>query len=427
MTDLHLNKQAYKSVMSRNDSLLPFRIVDFMNAFSYMVDECVNKIKPDLVVIGGDVYDTDTPNISVRKFFNDQISKLLKAKIPLIILTGNHDINRKNHALQDLQELKLKTVLVIDKPTITVYKDTQLFLFPYSLEVEQQKIAIKDEFNNFVQEIHAKKDGKPSIFFGHFGVRGAAINEYSEDVDIDVNEDEITNTTTTAVVKKDYKNTNKDDIDCDDLDSIGADYVILGDYHKHQTLNTKKCIAMYAGSIEKTTFSEISQKKGFVVYNSDAESKGKMGKCSFVEYPNCRPMLELKGNFIDFKAAFKKIDYSKYSEAIVKLKFIGTKAEDADLSAGLESFKKEIREKINPVHIDLVKFKVNDEEQIKEEQEATKLENTIMESGHLSNADVIAGAKEEITGRVKDQQEAILTINLADEIYQETVQKMAGE
>jgi exonuclease SbcD len=415
--DVHLNKAVYKGVMDRDNSLIPFRSVDFMKAFKYVVDKCVNELKPDLFVIPGDIYDNWEPSNKVRGFLSSQLRKLTEAKIPIIILIGNHDISRKDHSLRDIQELGLKSIRIVDMPMIVTYKDTQLFLFPYSLDVEQKKKTIKEDFLDFVKEISAKKNEKPSIFFGHFGVRGASINQYSGDSDDDDDDDIFTDTTTTHV--KEYKNRNPNDIDCDDLDSIGAEYVILGDYHKHQILDTKKCIAMYPGSIEKTSFAEVNQKKGFILYDSESTPQNKMGKCSFIEYPNCRPMLELKGNFADVKDAFKKIDCSKYQDAIVKLRFTGTPSELIDFSAGMEALKKEIREKINPIHI----YFINKSKDEKQEEEATKLEQDIMENGQLSNDDVKEVVKEVIRERVKDEKEMALTFDLADEIYQETAGK----
>jgi len=407
--DIHLNKSLY-GVMDKNDPQLPFRTVDFMKSFDYMVNKCINDLKPDLFVIPGDVYDKcSRVSDTVRGFFSSQLSKLASAKIPVIALVGNHDISKKNHALKDIGELKLKNIMVIDEPKIVVFKNVQLFLFPYSLDVEQQKKTIKEDFNDFLKEIHAKKTDMTSFFFGHFGVRGALINEYGDDSDEDV----FTNTTTTSA----YKNKNPDDIDCDDLDSIGADYVFLGDYHKHQVLKTKKCIAMYPGSIEKTSFTEIDQKKGFVFYDSDAEEVKDYGKCRFIEYPNCRPMLELNGNLVSMKEMFKKVDCSKYQDAIVKLKFTGLPSELIDYSSGEEMFKKEIREKLNPVYIDFVN-KAKDE---KKEQEATELEQSIMENGHLSNNDVKEVVKEIIKERIKDEKEIKLINDLNNEIYSETV------
>ena len=411
--DNHLNKAVYKGVMDRDNPQIPFRNVDFMNGFKFAVDTCIDELKPDMFVIPGDVYDNHLPSNEVRKFFSAQLSRLTKAKIPVIILVGNHDIYKKNHGLQDIQELQLKTIVVLDKPTITAYKDTQLFLFPCTFDVEQKRKTIKEDFSDFVKEIQAKKDDRLSIFFGHFGVRGASINQYRGDEEDVEDIDTMTNTTTT--VMKNFKNKDENNISLEDLDSIGADYVFLGDYHQYQTLNTKKCVAMYSGSIEKTSFSEVGQVKGFILFDSEIESKNKRDKCRFIEYPNCRPMLELKGNFLDIQAAFRKIDYSKYQDAIVKIRFNGNSSELVDYSSGLDALKKEIREKVNPIHL----YSINNTKDDQQEQAATQLENDITENGHLSNDDVRDVAKEEIRERVKDEKEMALTLALAEEIYQE--------
>lgn len=419
--DLHLNKTVYKSIMDRTLINLPFRNVDFMNSFRYIVDECV-KIGPDMLVIGGDIYDHYEPSNEIRGFFSNELSKLINAKIPVIILTGNHDICKKHHALKDIQELKLKNIMVVDTPMILNLKGMQFLLFPYSLDIEQQKKTIKEEFNDFIERVQKeRKPELPSMFFGHFGVKNATINQYNEDTD----EDEITNTTTTTIevlskkITKDFKNRNDNDIDPADLDRLNVDYVVLGDFHKHQILDTKKCIAMYTGSIEKTSFSEVQQQKGFVLYDSDMETDSKMGKFRFIEYPNCRPMLEMKGNMVEIKDIFKKVDYSKYQEAIVKLVFTGTSLELVDFSSDLENFKKEIREKLNPIHIDFINKCNNTEQEVK----ATKLEKEIMSKGHLSNDDVVEVVKEIIKERLTDEQDIQLAINLADEIYKETIVK----
>ena len=418
--DIHLNKVIFKGVMDRDIPALPFRNVDFMKAFEYVVTECINNLKPDLFVIPGDIYDNFEPSNEVRGFFSSQLSRLTEAKIPVVIIIGNHDVCKKHHGLKDIQELKLKNIVVVETPMIKVFKDTQLFFFPYSLEVEQKKKTIKEDFHDFVKTIQAQKNGMPSIFFGHFGVKDASMNQYNDE-----EEEVVTDTTTTlmpsevkkVIVSKDFRNQNPNDISCSDLDSIGADYVILGDYHKYQSLDTKKCFAMYPGSLEKNSFSESTQKKGFVLYDSEAKEEGKFGKCRFIEYPNCRPMKEFRGNLTSIRKEFIEMDYSKFQNAIVKLTFTGTQNELIDFSTNMEAFKKEIREKLNPIHI----YFINKADDAEMTQEASKLEQEIMDKGHLSNDDVVDVAKEMVKERITDEKEKALTIDLADEIYKETV------
>lgn len=418
ISDCHLNKAVYKPVLDREWVNLPFRTADFMRSFQYMVDECI-KLKVDLVVIPGDVYDNYDPSNEVRGFFSGQMCKLSDAKIPVLILIGNHDVCMKHHALKDIKELGLKNIKVYEEPAILDYKEHRFLLFPYSLDIEQKKITIKDEFNKFLDKVNEKeKTSSPVLFFGHFGVRGGKMNDYIDTVkSANVLEDLITNTTTTEIkVKKEFINNNVNDISCADLDKLGADYVILGDYHQHQVLKTEKCIGMYTGSIEKTSMAERNQSKGFVLYDSEAEEIEFLGKCRFIEYPKCRPMIELKGDFMSIKQQFADLNYSTCQDAIVKIYFEGNTEDLVNFSVGLEPFKKEIKERTNAIHVYHEQFVKNEEQELK----ASIIEQQIMEKGHIEETDVIDVVKEMISEQIDDEKECQLTIALAEKIYEET-------
>lgn len=398
ISDLHLNIVVYTKIYDSEYVGLPFRNGDFMRAFQWNVDKCINEIKPDLVVIGGDVYDYYEPTNEVRGFFSNQIERFIEAKIPVIILIGNHDVCSKHHALKDIQELKLKSIRVIEKPQIIKYKDTQLLLFPYSLDIERKVVSIKEEFNKFVAEFKSKDDKSPAVFFGHFGVRGGTLSEYNVQK-------------ANVKIEKSFLNTNDKDVSVEDLDTIGAGHVILGDYHQHQVFDTKNCHAMYTGSIEKTDFSEIKQPKGFILYDSDGKDNGKYGKCQFIAYPNCRPMIELKGNMIDMKKQFSEIKYENYSKAIVKFSFVGTKDESIAFSLGLREFKRDIVEKISPIHM-VHEQKIRN---VQQEKEVTELQNEIIANGNVEEDQVLNVLKEMIEEREKDDAEReILKLEMAD-------------
>ena len=415
--DLHLNKAIYKGVKDRNDPSLPFRSVDFMRSFEYIVDHCINELHPDLFIIPGDVYDHPAPSNRVRGMFSSQLQKLTKAEIPVIILLGNHDVFLQNHALTDIKELGLKHVKVVEHPSIISYKTSKLLLFPYSLDVEQKKVTIKEEFTKFLAKIKEKDDGTPSLFFGHFSVHGAKMNEYVVD-DLLTDTDTDTTTTTTEIpasAKRDYINKNPNDIKVSDLDKIGAEYVFLGDFHEFQILNTKKCIAIYGGSIEKSDFSEITQKKGFLWYDSEAEVEGQMGKCRFIEYPNCRPMMELNGTLDVVKKQLDKYNAKDYQDAMVKIVFEGTSDEKLIFSSGEEALKKDLRERLNPINI-VTDYKLKNDDQ---KEAASKLEIAMLEKGHLGAEDIIEVAEEMLSNRIKDPVELAATLDLNRLIFDE--------
>ena len=267
--DCHLNKALYKGVLDKKATTLPFRTVDFMRAHHYIVTQNIERIKPDLMVIAGDTFDTYDPSNEVRAFNARQLKRLDDAGIKVIILVGNHDICKKHHALSPIKSFRFENIEVIEEPTLKVFGDKVLMLFPYSIKVERNEISIKDQFNEFVAsckkqiETEEKYQGKDVLFFGHFGVKGAVQKQYTDAVD----EHLLTNATTTK--KKNRVNLSPNDISVDDLETINAKYIFLGDYHQHQVLPVKNSVAMYAGSIERTDMSEHNQSKGYVVYDDD--------------------------------------------------------------------------------------------------------------------------------------------------------------
>jgi DNA repair exonuclease SbcCD nuclease subunit len=412
LADCHLNKSNYKNVLDEEFTNLPVRTADFMRSYKYMIDKNINEIKPDLIVLAGDTYDTFDPSNDVRSFFNEQIKKVREAKIPFIILVGNHDICKKHYPLKPLKELGLKGVQIVESPKMTVFKDHILMMFPYSLEVEQGNITLKEQFKNFIQESKEKiknnedlKD-KEIIFFGHFGVKGATISDYYEKGVVNKNDSNLK--------KKSFKNSSEKDITVEDLDTIGAKYVILGDYHKHHFLDTKKCVSLYTGSIERTDMSEIGESKGFVVYDS---SKKEEDKIEFIEYPNCRPLIEINGTIGELNGAvdtFKEED----KNAIVKISFNGNKDQLVDFSVGLESLKEKIIEKTQAVHIYHEQNVVNE----KEKEQANKIEKELEIKTEINNEDVIEAVEELIEDREKDEKHKLKLKQIANEIYKEAIE-----
>lgn len=416
IADPHLNKTIYKGVMDEEFTDLPFRNADLMRAFKFAIDKNINEIHPDLIVILGDVYDTPYPLNPPRTFFNSQLRRLSESGIPVIILVGNHDICSKHHALEPIGALGLKNVKVIATPTLTLFKDKILMLFPYSVEVEKNEIEIRDQFHRFVEstkkalvEKENFKD-KDILFFGHFGVNGAVKNVYDDD---DASSIEEITEDKPEKVKKSIINRNEGDISLSDLDSTGAKYIFLGDYHQHQILNTKNSMSFYVGSPEKCNFAEKDHKKGFVVYDSDMPS-GSLGTCMFIEYTSCRPMVELKGNYDQIvKSA---LSYPPSTKTLVKLFFVGNEQELLEYSIKLDDLKKRLQERFKPLYI-LPKQKLVNEE---EEKEASQIEKEIMSNGHISDDDVKNVAEEGIKEKEKNPEEQIILIKMSNEIYEET-------
>lgn len=410
VADCHINKSMYKGVLDKDYPSLPFRTVDFMKSFRHIVSQNVKSIKPDLFVIAGDVYDTYDPSNESRAFFNKELQRLANNNIPVIILVGNHDVCRKHHALSPLKSLNLNNITIIEEPTFMEYNDKVFMLFPYSLKVERDEISIKQQFDEFMQLSKDKINENPKykdmvkIFFGHFGVKGATLKTYGDG----------------DSKNKKYVNSSSKDISIVDLDDLEANYVFLGDYHKHQILPTKNNIAMYTGSIEKTDISELDQDKGYIVYDDGNELDDKMGKARFIEYTKCRPMIDLQGDISQIYNQFDKIDYNKHKGAIVRIKFTGDKSKLLDFSVALDEFKKIVNHKVDPVYI-YTEQDVEESKKTEDKRKATELETEILGHGHLNEELVLKVVEELIAEKESDSSEQQELIKIARNIYQETL------
>jgi DNA repair exonuclease SbcCD nuclease subunit len=230
LADLHLNKGVYKKVMDRKDyPTLPFRSADFMRAFKWSIEKCI-ELNPDLVVIAGDIYDHPEPSNEIRGFFSEQLSELILNGIAVRILIGNHDVCKKNHALNDIEGLCLPNIKVIASPELEFFRnkkgeEMRLLLFPYSLDIERGAATIKVEFHNFIDKVAKSAPVDcPSLFFGHFPVYGGIMNRYNVGEDENLLNPTITDTTSTLtedfnqkdLSQKEYKNINKEDVGFDD-------------------------------------------------------------------------------------------------------------------------------------------------------------------------------------------------------------------
>ena len=303
--DLHLNNSNFGR-MDKNG--LSFRTKDFIAAFEFFVDYCISTLKPDRVIILGDIYDNPNPQNPVRKFFNKMIKRLSRAGIRVEIEVGNHDSCFFSHALQPVEEANFNNVRVHYEESFVVEDDCAFIFLPHTQEVERREKSHKlicREFGakNAAAIAKAKSEGLSVVALGHFGVCGVEMNE--------------------GVLNK-----NREDVTPDDLAALDADIILLGHYHADQELVIPGTIrSMYVGSLERSTFNDKSKEKSFVVLDTE---KGKLPVISRIVYPGARPMLTVTGTSEQIQTQIDAIKVSIDSglaEPIVKIKFVGTETE----------------------------------------------------------------------------------------------------
>ena len=352
-SDLHLNMSDY-GVMDKEVPHVPFRTMDALRAFEFIVDKAINEIKPSLFIVNGDIYDNARPSVFVNSFFYKQLNRLGDNNIGVILLLGNHDVGKNFHPLEPLQSLNLKKVKIIDEPKILSIKDLNLMCFPFSRDIANRSISIKEKFNLFLEECDDKlsNDSSLNIFCGHFPVNGAVMSKHNVKSLKDV-----------SLGKSKLINNNSNDISLKDIHRINADYVFLGDYHQSQKLKIHKQ-AYYSGSIERTDISELEEQKGFYILDTDSKD------LVFEEITCLRDMINLKGTYDNMLKQISKARYNpeKFKNPIIKLSFVGNSAEYFVFQNNLGDLKNKLISSYAPIHLFDTK-KILKSEQYTEEEE----------------------------------------------------------
>lgn len=372
-TDLHLNNSNFGQIDKNGIS---FRTKDFMAAFEFFVNQCVQVVKPYRVVIIGDVYENPNPPNPVRRFFNRMLKRLSNAGIHVEIVVGNHDSCYFSHALQPIEEAGFENVTIRSKAEMILDDDCAMIFLPHTEAVERRETSHKmvvREFGiqNAVEIATAKLAGLPVLAFGHFGVYGVEMNDG-------------------------ILNHNKEDVSLHDLSELGANYIFLGHFHMTQELDVPGTTrSMYVGSLERSTFNDTSDVKSFVVLETE---RGKTSNVSRVEYTGARKLVTISGNMQEISdgvQALKENSQEGSGEPIVKLKFVGNVTEYAEFCKS----KKAIRAELGMAkHI---KFEKDVDDPAKR-MKAESVKNQITDKSDVGSADILEIFNASIESSVAD-------------------------
>ena len=229
VADTHLGYSAYRKV---TEDGINQREQDTYDVFKQFVDYAL-ETKPDLILHGGDLFDSVRPTNRAITFAIQQILRLSKKGIPFIVIAGNHEhpkLKETGHIFSIFEHIK---------HVYPIYKEHYETI---SFTIKKEKLtihaipqcSIKTDFEREIKK--PKQDGAASynIFMAHGAVKG--IKEFS------MNEFNELMIPTSALKKK-------------------FDYIALGHYHKYTKLEDN---AFYAGSPERFTFTDAGEQKGFI-------------------------------------------------------------------------------------------------------------------------------------------------------------------
>lgn len=240
------------------------RLQDFRESLCRCIDDALGK-GVQLALFAGDAYKSRDPSQTQQREFALCIRKLTQAGIPVVMLTGNHDIpgvKGRAHAMEIYGTLGVDNVTILHQPSVVVIETSggpvQIAAMPYMMRgfllareeyvgktTEHIRTSMEQRYHEYLEDLAGKVDRSlPTVLMGHFWVRGAQLSQWQQT----------------------YFNPNEPQVAISDLARPEVwDYVALGHIHKQQDLNDKsQPPVVYCGSPDRIDFGERREPKGYV-------------------------------------------------------------------------------------------------------------------------------------------------------------------
>jgi len=270
LADLHIGKRVNEFNMLEDQRYILDKIIGI-----------ADDIKPDGILIAGDVYDRSIPSAEAVELFDEFLTAIAKRRVPCFVLSGNHDsaeriafgarimTGRGIHMSKVFDGKLTPTVMVDDIGEVCIYmmpfiKPAHVRRFYPESEIESYEAAIR-----LVIEKSCIEGSKRNVLVAHQFITSAGIEpERSDSESISVG--------------------GIDNIDASIFECF--DYVALGHLHGPQRIGRNTI--RYAGSPLKYSFSEARQKKSVTVIELGKKNEVKLGMVPLVPI---RDMREIKG------------------------------------------------------------------------------------------------------------------------------------
>ena len=290
LSDLHLGKKVNEFSMIEDQRYILKEILTI-----------INDVKPDGVIIAGDVYDRTIPSEDAMKIWDEFLISLAEKKLPVYAISGNHDsaIRLSDHsALVETTGIHLSPeyngsvnhyVLEDENGLINIY------LLPFIKPATVRAFFPDDEINDYtdacsvaINHMNVNPEER-NILVAHQMIIGSARCE-SEEVSVG----------------------GLDGVDVSVFDNF--DYVALGHLHGKQKIG--RDTVRYCGTPLKYSFSEKDHKKSVTIVNLEEK-----GNITIEEIPlvPMHDMREIKGTYEELmsKKNYEGTDTDDYIHAVL--------------------------------------------------------------------------------------------------------------
>ena len=268
LSDLHLGKRVNEFSMIEDQAYILKKILGIIR------DE-----EPDGVLIAGDIYDKSIPSVEAVGLFDDFLKRLAGQKVPVFIISGNHDSPERLAFGAEL--IKLSGIHISPAYSGRVepislkdnYGAVHIYMLPFIKPVHVRSVFPEETVESYTDAVRAAishmdiQESERNILVTHQFVTGAQRSD-SEDICVG----------------------GADNVDVSVFD--GFDYVALGHIHGPQSAGRES--ARYCGTPLKYSFSEANHHKSVTIL--ELKEKGNL-VIRAVELSPLRDMRELKGTY----------------------------------------------------------------------------------------------------------------------------------
>lgn len=245
--DWHLGRIFYERYLTEDQA---YTLQDF--------SALVRDYRPDAVVVAGDIYDRAVPPTEAVHLWDDMVTELSYADIPLIAISGNHDsTDRLSYGTRLLRESGVyiygmaeadTAPLVLEDAAGPVYFCPFAFADPATIRIKYDEPQVRDYDSLFRVQAERLLQQVPSsarrIAVAHAFVAGGSPSDSERPLSVGGSS------------------------------QVGTDafqdfhYTMLGHLHRPQTMAEGKL--RYSGSLLKYSFNEADQPKGVDLVEIDA-------------------------------------------------------------------------------------------------------------------------------------------------------------
>ena len=280
LSDLHIGKRVNEFSMLEDQKYILRQIL-----------KAAKEYQPDGIILAGDIYDKPVPAAEAVQVFDDFLTSLSEMKLPVFMISGNHDsAERVSYGGR-------------------LMKKSGIYVAPV-YEGKTEKVELKDDYGKVC--IHLLPFIKPAAVRhafegGEYEKEAETVCDYQSAVKMAVSHMEIEEGARNVLVAHQFvtgaMRCESEEVSVGGLDNVDAsvfddfDYVALGHIHSPQAVGREQ--VRYCGTPLKYSFSEAGQEKSITVV--ELKEKGNT-QITFIPLQPLRDMRKIRGSYMEVTA-----------------------------------------------------------------------------------------------------------------------------